>query len=133
LNLDKIVNRLTDKLNELEDGVETNESELMETKFAQQRSEYVEKARLEGKTDYYNISYTSEEEILYRKKQYLKTPPEERYQIYKKAWYFHHSSWYMRGADRSDGMGCHNGKCDPGCRFYQNAGRIEDNECLDIL
>lgn len=55
-----------------------------------------------------------------------KFTPEENYQYYKEHWYFHSSSWYMRGADRYDGKGCNNGVCVPECKYYFAEGRIEE-------
>lgn len=59
---------------------------------------------------------TSQEEIEYYKRKNLQRSPEERYQDSKRCWYFHKSSWYMRGVDGYDGKGCNNGVCVPECR-----------------
>ncbi|MGA7900454.1 MAG: hypothetical protein WCA39_16510 [Nitrososphaeraceae archaeon] len=57
--------------------------------------------------------------------------PEERYQDKKRHWYFHKSSWYMRGIKSGyDGNGCNNGVCVPACRYYTQSGRIENEEVL---
>ena len=49
----------------------------------------------------------------------------------EEAWYFHESSWYMRGIKSGfDGQGCCDGICVPECRFYPEYGRIEDEEVL---
>jgi hypothetical protein len=61
----------------------------------------------------------------------LRMHPEDRYQHKKEAWYFHESSWYMRGIKSGfDGQGCCDGICVPECRFYPEYGRIEDEEVL---
>ncbi|HEY9387399.1 MAG TPA: hypothetical protein VIP70_10190 [Nitrososphaeraceae archaeon] len=62
-----------------------------------------------------------------------KTDPEllakQRYQEYKEHWYFHKSSWYMRGLNAYDGQGC-NGftGCIPECKFYAEEGKLSENE-----
>ena len=38
----------------------------------------------------------TQDELDYYLKMNLRMSPEERYQLKKKAWYFHDSSWYMR-------------------------------------
>ena len=49
----------------------------------------------------------------------------------EEAWYFHESSWYMRGIKSGfDGQGCCDGICVPECRFYPEYERIEDEEVL---
>ena len=58
------------------------------------------------------------------------TREEALYQMKKKAWYFHESSWYMRHNNGYDGFGCNNGVCVPECRYYPEEGRIEDEEVL---
>jgi hypothetical protein len=61
----------------------------------------------------------------------LERSAEERYRIKKKHWYFHKSSWYMRGVKNGyDGQGCCDGICIPECTFYREYGRIEDEEVL---
>ena len=54
---------------------------------------------------------------------------QERYQEYKEHWYFHKSSWYMRGLNAYDGQGC-NGftGCIPECKFYAEEGELSYNE-----
>jgi hypothetical protein len=73
----------------------------------------------------------SKEEKDYYKEKALKISPEQRYQIKKHHWYFHESSYSMRGLEACDGQGC-NGftGCIPECRFYPEYGRIEDEEVL---
>ena len=73
--------------------------------------------------------------ILARESEYCKRKnlqsPEERYQDKKRHWYFHKSSWYMRGIKSGyDGNGCNNGVCVPACRYYTQTGRIENEEVL---
>jgi hypothetical protein len=55
--------------------------------------------------------------------------PEKRYQAFKKAWYFHESSWYMRHDNGYDGCNQFAG-CIPECRYYPKEGRIEDEEII---
>lgn len=58
-----------------------------------------------------------------------KTPEEELYQAFKKEWYFHDSSWYMRNANGYDGYGCNQFTgCIPECRYYPGEGRMEEDE-----
>jgi hypothetical protein len=56
----------------------------------------------------------------------------QRYDEYKEHWYFHKSSWYMRGLNAYDGQGC-NGftGCVPDCKFYPDEGRLIEEEGLD--
>ena len=72
----------------------------------------------------------TQDESDYYLKMNLRTPPEERYQRKKKAWYFHKSSWYMLHNNGYDGHGCNNGECIPECRYYPKFGRIEDEEVI---
>jgi len=72
----------------------------------------------------------TQDESDYYLKMNLRMSPEGRYQRKKEAWYFHHSSWYMRHNDGYDGYGCNNGECIPECRFYSKFGRIEDEEVI---
>jgi hypothetical protein len=39
-------------------------------------------------------------------------------------WFFHKSSWYMRGVNGYDGMGCNNTVCVPECKFYPSEGKL---------
>ena len=57
----------------------------------------------------------------------------ERYEEYKyEHWYFHKSSWYMRGANGYDGKGCNQYTgCIPQCKFYAPEGKISVNEGFD--
>ena len=42
------------------------------------------------------------------------------YNEYKEHWYFHKSSWYMRGLNVYDGQGCNRFTgCVPECKFYE--------------
>jgi hypothetical protein len=56
----------------------------------------------------------------------------QRYQEYKEYWYFHKSSWYMRGLNAYDGHGCNlfTG-CVPECRFYDAEGKLSEDEGFD--
>jgi hypothetical protein len=53
----------------------------------------------------------------------------QRYDEYKEHWYFHKSSWYMRGLNVYDGQGC-NGftGCIPECKFYPKEGKLSEDE-----
>jgi hypothetical protein len=63
----------------------------------------------------------------------LETTPAERYELKKKNWMAHETSWTMRGLNKCDGQGCNQFTgCIPGCRYYQLFGRIEDEEWLRI-
>jgi hypothetical protein len=72
----------------------------------------------------------TQDESDYCLKMNLMISPEDRYQLKKKAWYFHESSWCMRHDNGYDGHGCNNGECIPGCRYYPKFGRIEDEEVI---
>jgi hypothetical protein len=66
----------------------------------------------------------------------LKIDPEqearERYQYFKyENWFFHKSSWYMRGVNGYDGKGCNNAVCVPECKFYPSEGKLYDGEGFD--
>ena len=61
--------------------------------------------------------------------------PEQRYQVKKREWFSHNSStgtWYVwANKTRYDNEGCcSSDKCVPECRFYQETGRIEDDEII---
>ena len=74
----------------------------------------------------------TQDESNYYLKMNLRMSPEDRYQHKKKAWYFHKSSSYMRGAVSGyDRHGCNNGVCVPECRYYPLIGRIEDQEVIE--
>lgn len=64
---------------------------------------------------------------LYYKPNKLRKPSaEERYQMFKENWFFHDSSWYMRGLEAYDGHGCNQFTgCVPQCRCYPQEGRIQ--------
>jgi hypothetical protein len=73
----------------------------------------------------------TQEELDWELRQQLKVSPEDRYQHEKKHWYSHPSSWYKRVPHRGyDGKGCTGQACIPECRFYHEAGRIEDSEVI---
>ena len=75
------------------------------------------------------VSITQDESD-YCLKMNLMMSPEDRYQLKKKAWYFHESSWCMRHNNGFDGQGCNNGECIQECRYYPKFGRIEDEEAI---
>jgi hypothetical protein len=53
----------------------------------------------------------------------------QKYQEYKEHWYFHKSSWYMRGLNAYDGHGCNQFiGCIPECRFYAEEGKLTEGE-----
>jgi hypothetical protein len=74
--------------------------------------------------------YTTQEEYDYDLKQALLVSPEDRYQDRKEQWYFHDSSYYMRGVGGYDGHGCTSTRCIPECRYYPEEERIEDDEII---
>jgi hypothetical protein len=56
----------------------------------------------------------------------------ERYQYFKyENWFFHKSSWYMRGVNGYDGKGCNNGVCVPECKFFHSEGKLYEGEGFD--
>jgi hypothetical protein len=93
------------------------------------------KALGEHKPSGYNDDSITQDELDYYLKSKLRVPPEQRYEDRKKHWYFHESSWYMRGLNATgyDGYGCNQiTGCIPECRFYAQYGRIEDEEVLHL-
>ena len=104
-------------------------------RFADYRAARAKITNAFGNKTYEDVwdSITQDESDYYLKMN-LRVHPEERYQHKKEAWYFHESSWYMRGRDGIesgyDGYGCNNGKCVPECRYYPKYGRIEDEEVI---
>jgi hypothetical protein len=72
-----------------------------------------EKLGLQGSITQYKINYAM--------KRYLRMTPEQRYQREKSHWYWHESSYSMRGLQAYDGKGC-NGftGCVSECKFYLN-------------
>jgi hypothetical protein len=72
----------------------------------------------------------TQDESDYYLKMKLRLSPQDRVQHYKKAWYFHESSWCMRHDNGYDGQGCNNGECIPECKYYPKFGRIEDEEVI---
>lgn len=79
----------------------------IEAKFAELRETRAKKTDGFGNKTYEDIwDNMTQEEIDYYKKKRLQVSPEERYQEKKKHWYFHESSWYMRGLNAYDGYGC---------------------------
>jgi hypothetical protein len=75
--------------------------------------------------------WVSQDELDFRLKTKLRVSPEIRYQIKKAKWYWHESSYYNRGLDAYDGIGC-NGfiGCISECRYHADDGRIEDEEVI---
>jgi hypothetical protein len=56
----------------------------------------------------------------------------QRYDEYKEHWYFHKSSWYMRGLNVCDGQGCNRFTgCVPECKFYEEEGKLTEDEGFD--
>jgi hypothetical protein len=91
------------------------------------------KALGEHKPSEYDHSIT-QDELDYALKRDLRVPPEQRYQFDKREWFFHESSWCMRGLEHNgyDGQGCNQFTgCIPECRFYPEYGRIEDQEVIE--
>jgi hypothetical protein len=52
---------------------------------------------------------------------YKKMIEEANYQHMKEAYYFHDSSWDMRGANGYDGKGCTGHSCIPECEYFKPA------------
>jgi hypothetical protein len=57
-----------------------------------------------------------------------KLTPEERYQMLKEQWYFHDSSYEMRGANGYDGQGCNQHGCISTCKYFAKEGREPEEE-----
>jgi hypothetical protein len=56
----------------------------------------------------------------------------QKYEEYREHWYFHKSSWYMRGLNAYDGQGCNSFTgCIPECKFYAVEGKMSENEGFD--
>jgi hypothetical protein len=56
----------------------------------------------------------------------------QKYEEYREHWYFHKSSWYMRGLNAYDGQGCNSFTgCIPECKFYAVKGKMSENEGFD--
>jgi hypothetical protein len=73
----------------------------------------------------------TQDELDYYLKAKLRVHPEQRYQDQKKEPWFHESSWNKRGVNGYDGQGCNQfTSCVPECRYYQETGRIEDEEVI---
>jgi hypothetical protein len=71
----------------------------------------------------------TDEELDYYKGKWLRISPEERYNILKRDWYRHESSWYARKLNAYDKVGCNQfSGCVPECRYFLEQGRIEDEE-----
>lgn len=69
----------------------------------------------------------TQDELNYALKRYLRMSPEQRYQRDKSHYYFY--ELYIEG-----GRECNPalGGCTPKCRFYNEYGRIEDEEVIEI-
>lgn len=53
----------------------------------------------------------------------------QKYEEYREHWYFHKSSWYIRGLNAYDGQGCNAlTGCIPECKFYAAEGRLSADE-----
>ena len=88
-----------------------------------------------GETKAYQDFWDSvtQDELDYYLKSKLREPPEQRYQRHKEVWYFHDSSWSMRGLEATgyDGKGCNQFTgCIPECRYYAEYGSVEDEEVI---
>lgn len=56
----------------------------------------------------------------------------QRYEEYKEHWYFHGSSWSMRGLNAYDGQGCNQFTgCVEECKFYEKEGKLTHDEGFD--
>lgn len=92
------------------------------------RFEYYKQVRKKSFANWwdYDVRTTTDELNFYLKRQ-LKYTPEERYQSKKKGWLFHPSNM-----DNQHNIfnGCNNLRCIPGCRFYEQYGRFEDEEVI---
>jgi hypothetical protein len=53
----------------------------------------------------------------------------QKHEEYREHWYFHKSSWYMRGLNAYDGQGCNAFTgCIPECKFYAAEGKLSADE-----
>jgi hypothetical protein len=53
----------------------------------------------------------------------------QKYEEYREHWYFHKSSWYMRGLNAYDGQGCNAFTgCIPECKLYTADGKLSADE-----
>ncbi len=119
-----------DRKERAKEGREETDAEI-EARFAELRLARAKKTNAHGDKTYEDVwDEITQEELDYYKRKNLETTPEQRYQDKKKHWYFHESSWYMRGVNGYDGYGCNNGVCVPECRYHPKEGRIEDEEVL---
>jgi hypothetical protein len=125
-----------------ESNIQQEEIELIDRETERRRQEWFAKLRLArcrkrdahgNKTCEDVYEYTTQEEYDYNlKTAILSQTPEERYQDRKQHWYFHDSSYYMRGLGAYDNQGCNPWTgCIPECRFYNEYGRIEGIEVIE--
>jgi hypothetical protein len=133
-SLDKPINDLSKRLDtiELQQTIGETDAEI-ESGFAKLRLERIEKWEKLGRRPTFEeeIKEITQEEWDYYKRKNLEIPPEQRYQDKKEHWYFHESSWSMRGLNAYDGKGCNQfSGCIPECKFYAEEGRIEDEEVI---
>jgi len=134
-NLEQLLNKI--KVIDNRDGA-TN-TELIDEDTERKRQEWFAKLRLARcrKTNAFGnktcedvYDYITREEYEYGLRQIVQISPEDRYQDKKQQWFFHESSYYMRGLGGYDGYGCYNGKCIPDCKYYNEEGRIEHDEVI---
>jgi hypothetical protein len=53
----------------------------------------------------------------------------QKYEEYREHWYFHKSSWYMRGLNAYDGQGCNAFTgCITKCKFYAADGKLSADD-----
>jgi hypothetical protein len=79
--------------------------------------------------DEWNKRIDEVEELIKKEEERKSRAPFERYQIWKKNWSSHESSWSRHGLNRYDGHGCNQFTgCIPECRYYPEEGRIDDEE-----
>jgi hypothetical protein len=133
LNLDKSIEKLNERLGVIEWQETIGETDAeIEARFAKLREARAKKAYAFGNKTYEDVcDNITEEELDYYKRKNLEVPPEQRYKDKKEHWYFHQSSWYMRGANGYDGYGCNQfSGCISDCRYYPEEGRIEDEEVI---
>jgi hypothetical protein len=104
-------------------------------RFAYYRHVRIEQSNDEYRKRSFEAAYDgiTQDELDFSLKRKLRMTPEQRYQREKEHWYWHESSWCIRGlaATGYDGYGCNNGKCIPECRYYSEYGRIEDEEVIE--
>ncbi len=91
MNLDKSINKLSERLESIESQDSTDKGQIDSDQIARQKHEE-----------------------------------------YREHWYFHKSSWYMRGLNAYDGHGCNQFTgCIPECKFYAAEGKLSEEEGFD--